>query len=120
MIRADHPHRPSDHGPVAKPRPDFDQHAQLEREIVQAFTERGVFRVEPVIAFSPPFDYWLWLGTTTDDERDRLRADASVGARLAEMTQTHGPADGVFEGYTVESQETVDREFEGSWFYRLR
>src|SRR5437868_1234227 len=91
-----------------------------EREIVRAFTEQGVVRVEPVIAFSPPFDYWLWLGTTTDGERDRLLADASVDARPAELTREHGPDDGAFEGYNVESQETVDREFEGSWFYRLR
>jgi hypothetical protein len=105
---------------VAKPRPDFDQHADLKREIVQTFAKQGVVRVEPVIAFSPPFDYWLWLGTTTDHERDQLRSNGGVAVRLAELTRLYGPADGAFEGFTVESQETVDREYEGSWFYRLR
>ncbi len=104
---------------MSKPRPDLVQLARLADEIVRALAAKGVMRVEHVVAFSPPFDYWLWLGTSTDDERDRLMRDRSIVGLLRDLTQRHGPK-ATFEGFTVESQETVDRDYEGSWFYRLR
>lgn len=104
---------------MSKPTPDFAELARLADKIVHALADKGVVRVEHVVAFSPPFDYWLWLGTDTDDERDRLKNDPVVVGLLRDLTRRHGP-NATFEGFTVESQQTVDREYEGSWFYRLR
>jgi hypothetical protein len=86
---------------------------------LRAFSAQGVVRVEYVIAFSPPFEFWVWLGTTSDSERDALSADPTVDERLRGLARHRGMSE-LYEGFTVESQETVDREYEGNWFYRLR
>ena len=65
----------------------------------------GVTRVEFVASLPRP-DVWVWLGTTTDAERDRLPALLGDALTVA--------------GVTVQSEETVARDHEGSWFYALR
>ena len=60
---------------------------------------------------------WVWLGTSTDPERDALRADAGLASAVRRVVERHGATVG---GVTVESQETVDRDYGGSWFERLR
>ena len=75
--------------------------------------------VEWVIAFMEPFDFWVWLGTVSDEQRDQLAAQESLEQRIRRRAEKRGLAD-LYEGVTVESQETVDRNFEGRWFYRLR
>jgi len=79
----------------------------------------GVTRVEFVAPLPRP-DVWVWLGTTTDAERDRLQArvahDDGVRVRLPALL---GDALTV-AGVTVQSEETVARDHEGSWFYALR
>lgn len=92
---------------------------RLKRELVRAFALEGVVRVEFVTAFSEPFDFWAWLGTRTDSERDQLAHDATVDARIRASASGVGITS-LYKGFTVESQETVDRDFEGSWFYRMR
>lgn len=83
------------------------------------FRDGGVDHVEYVIAFSPPFDFWVWLGTATDVERDELARHPGLNDRVQRLADRRGLAT-LFEGVTVESKETVDREYEGHWFYRLR
>jgi hypothetical protein len=104
--------------PGAK-QPDWVALARLKKELLREFREHGVSRVEWVIAFSPPFDFRAWLATSTDADRDALAADPDLDGRVRRLTEKAGLAD-LFQGTTVESQETVDREYEGSWFYRLR
>jgi hypothetical protein len=93
----------------------------IEPELLQSFRDAGVTRVEYVSAFPAQDDAWDWLGTGTDAHRDAL---ASSGPRvLAEVrliAERHGFIAAKVRGVTVQSEETVDRDFEGSWFYALR
>lgn len=91
----------------------------LREALLATFGPQQVVRVEYVTAFSEPFPFWVWLGTTTDVERDELARDSSAGGRVAEVAGRFG-FDALCEGFTVESQETVDRDYAGNWFYRLR
>ena len=76
-----------------------------------------VVRVELVVGHGDPQDPFVWLGTATDSERDALSADADLPSVVRRVVERHGFAS---SGVTVESQETVDRNHDGSWFYRLR
>jgi hypothetical protein len=78
-----------------------------------------VVHVEWVVAFSAPFEFWVWLRTTTDAQRQQLAAQGTLEERIRRRAEKRGLAL-LYEGFTVESQETVDREFKGIWFYRLR
>ena len=93
--------------------------ARLKRGLLREFRSEGVVRVEWVIAFTEPFDFWVWLGTTTDAEREELASLDTLEDRIRRRAERRHLAP-LFEGVSVESQETVDREYEGSWFYRLR
>ncbi len=105
--------------PWSMTRPDIPRLKAFEAALVKRFALHEVERVEHVVAFLPPFDFSLYLGTTTDERRDALAAipdldesirEVAVGIRLHTL----------YDGFTVESQETVDRDYEGSWFYYLR
>ncbi|MEU4191513.1 hypothetical protein AB0E69_06425 [Kribbella sp. NPDC026611] len=99
---------------------DASPQAQLDRltqELIAGFRDRGVERVEYVPALSPPYRSWVWLGTATDAQRDQLAADPELGEQVRRLAERAGIT---FQGVTVESQETVARDFAGNWFYRLR
>lgn len=99
--------------------PDWVALASLKQAILVEFEAQGVNRVEYVIAFSEPFKFWVWLGTESDTERDALGTDDTIDRRIRAVAQQSGVHE-LFQGSSFESQETLDREFEGSWFYRLR
>lgn len=90
--------------------------------ILERLTKRGVQRVEFVAAFGTSDELWVWLCTAQDAERDALgdsdpclhevrEALASVGYPDGQLVNVHSAA---------QSQETVDRDYESSWFYALR
>jgi hypothetical protein len=56
-----------------------------------------------------------WITTVTDEERDRVRNNDALMARLALATTEFPP-----DSFTVQSRETVDRDYKGSWFYAMR
>ena len=105
------------HGPRAQP--DWVRLGRLKRAVLRELGGLGVVRVEHTIAFSAPFTFWVWLGTTTDAGRDALATTAGIDGRLRELCREQQLLE-LFQGFTAESQETVDRDYEGSWFYRLR
>jgi hypothetical protein len=74
-----------------------------------------------VIGFVKPYRVFVWLGTETDAERDSLPREPFV-AEVREILESVGlPRDEArFDGTVVQSQETVDRDYQGSWFYALR
>ena len=89
--------------------------------LLQAFRESGVIRVEYVAAFASQDDTWVWLGTATDVERDALAGtEPEVLSRVRAIAEQHGFSPARVSGVTVQSEETVTRDFEGSWFYALR
>lgn len=92
---------------------------RFETSLCSEFDPFGGMRVELVTEFAEPFTFWVWLGTHTDAERDRLLVEPLVLLRVQELADDEGLAALIF-GVTVESQETVDRDYGGSWFHRLR
>lgn len=90
--------------------------------LVDAFSADGVSRVEYVAAFPDQQPFAVWLGTATDSEAQRLRASPTVHGQVHDVLQTCG-----FQGHdltelkvVIQSQETVDRDYAGNWFYALR
>ena len=101
----------------------WEKLAQAESRLVDALEERGVIRVEPVVSFGdPPRSVSLWLVTSTDVERDALGIDnPCLEAARAAVAQAGLKSEDVSELRTAaQSEETVARDFEGSWFYALR
>lgn len=92
---------------------------KLERKLLARFESDGVAAVRGSAAFPDLDGSDVWLCTSTDLERDALdvpRAQAVVRTIALEMGFSEVDAPTV----TVQSQETVDRKFEGSWFYAMR
>jgi hypothetical protein len=86
------------------------------------FAEAGVVRVEYAVGFVRPYAVSVWLGTETDAQRDKLatrpQLRESVFEVLAEVEMSE--SEYVYRGVVVQSEETVQRDYEGSWFYALR
>lgn len=101
-------------------RPNWDQLEKIKECLVVALSDRGVRQVEFVTAFSEPYDSWAWLGTSTDSERDALLAMPDLPELVTDAIQASGFDHSLIRGATAQSQETVDRDYEGSWFYALR
>jgi len=58
-----------------------------------------------------------WIVTPTDVERDRIRNDSALMDNLWKTSSDAGFAP---DSFTVQSQETVERNYKGSWFYAMR
>lgn len=93
----------------------------MKPALLRAFGDLGVIRIEYVSAFPFPDDAWVWLGTSTDAERDALvRSEPEVLVEVRLIAERHGFLAERVSGVTVQSEETVARDFQGSWFYALR
>lgn len=89
------------------------------RSAVRAeFADRGVARVDYVAALPDP-DVWVWLGTQTDAQRDSLATANDLLAQVRQVLDEKVTGIDV-TGVTVQSEETVNRDYEGSWFYAMR
>jgi hypothetical protein len=72
-------------------------------------------RIGPMDITGP--EWSCWIVTSTDRERERVAGDSALLERLHKAAADAGFAP---RGFAVQSQETVDREYEGSWFYAMR
>jgi hypothetical protein len=89
--------------------------ANVLREVSKVFPAAEIAAVGP-LCVSDLASWGCWIKVDTDERRDALMADEILMRRLAREAEAGGwPAI-----ITVESQETVDRDYEGSWLYRLR
>lgn len=90
--------------------------------IIDAFRGDGVNRVEAVAAFPVQSGFGIVLGTRTDAEAGQLRRSPSAAARVRQLLAAAGFQDPEIGGLvvTIQSQESVDREYDGSWFNALR
>lgn len=71
-------------------------------------------------AFPSQDDAWVWLGTATDAERDVLAGtEFQLLLQVRLIAERHGFSPERISGITVQSDETVARDFEGNWFYAL-
>jgi len=95
---------------------------QATPAIVRALAPKGVVDVQYVVGFVHPFSVHVWLVTATDAERDALgSSDPSLDEVTSAVLASGFPAEhATIDGTVAQSQETVDREYEGSWFSALR
>lgn len=105
---------------MADPRWHLLQEAR--EAIVRRLAPHGVQHVEFVSAFGSSEDVWVWLATATDAQRDALSGEEPLLKDVREAVASAGyPPDELHNIHsTVQSQETVDRDYKGSWFYALR
>lgn len=104
---------------------------------LKAEVQRDGTEVLHVFAFGYKFDSAFWIGVRTDTERDCLLSDEALRARLNAIIAKTGYAekarkkygvefrkaghDYLFDiGVTFESQETVDRTFDGNWWLAMK
>lgn len=91
-------------------------------EIVEHLAGHGIVGASYVVGFLHPYGVHVWLATATDAARDRIAGPdpflAVVRGVLArsEVLVAHATIDGT----VVESQETVDRDDQGSWWHAQR
>lgn len=64
----------------------------------------------------------IWISTDTDAERDALAGDDALRRHLYDVLREVGyPAGAVDQvAFGFESQETVDREYQGNWYYAMK
>jgi hypothetical protein len=91
--------------------------------LLAAFAANGVTQVDYVAVFPEIDGVSVWLCTTTDAERDAL--DLSSARPLVRQIMLHvgfseQALSGSGLGVTKQSQETVDRDFKGKWFYAMK
>ncbi|MCI0425155.1 MAG: hypothetical protein L0Z47_04790 [Actinobacteria bacterium] len=82
----------------------------------------GVTAIRYTAAFPDDDDLAVWLCTSTDTERDRLDTDNPRLDVVREVLAAVGLTNdrlGVL-ATVAQSQETVDRDYRGNWFYALR
>jgi hypothetical protein len=89
--------------------------------LLNRLSAQGVERIEFVAAF-PQHEFAVWLCTQSDRDRDALGSpDPMLDAVRASVVEAGFTPDHVTDLRTVaQSQETVDRDYGGSWFYALR
>lgn len=73
-------------------------------------------RIGP-LDFGQGASWSCWLVTPTDEDRNALKRNATLLVQMQTAAQAAGFAP---DGIVVESQETVERDYEGSWFYAMR
>jgi hypothetical protein len=107
---------------MSQDRPSFDLLEQAEPLLLERLGHHGVERIEYTVGFVFPWKYGVWLCVDTDEQRDALGTDNPHRDLVREVLAAVGiPSDHLQDLVTTsQSQETVDREYEGSWFYALR
>jgi hypothetical protein len=90
--------------------------------LIDALAPDGVIDARLVASFPNSDDFVIWLCTATDEQRDALpqRSPRLEQARTI-LSQTGFPAAQLHGlGTVAQSQQTVDRDYQGSWFFALR
>jgi hypothetical protein len=75
----------------------------------------GPINIEAGSSGSPSWS--CWVITSTDVEKEMLANDPALLPLLLKAAAEAGFAPA---SITFQSQQTVDRDFEGSWFYAMR
>lgn len=90
--------------------------------LLDAFGESGVDRIEYTAAFPHVDTFEVWLCTRSDEQRDALARSGAVAPKVHEVFERVGFTPAQLNGLSiqVQSQETVDRDYERSWFYATR
>lgn len=107
---------------------DIKQFGELRRRVEQAVVAHARTLVPHAGGFSfgatdiDPKYFVIFVTTPTDLDRDRLASDTSLVGQFQKILRTEGyPSLAVPEvGFEFESQETVDRDYGGNWWHRVK
>jgi hypothetical protein len=96
-----------------------DRYDDAELLLVERLADCGVRSVRFV---GGPGRVGVWLVTDSDVEAHALRARVGVGETVTEALRSAGftTREAATSGVVVQSEETVARDYEGSWFYAMR
>lgn len=100
--------------------PEWDQLDTARDVLIHRLSDLGVRRVEFVTSFVEPFQSSVWLCVSSDAERDALLARPDLLEVIQSILQSNQLDASPIRSAEAQSQETVDRDFDGSWFYALR
>ena len=95
--------------------PKVERVETLILEIVREYVPSARLKRIGPIDFDPP-TWSCWIVTDTDRERDLLSANSVLAEGLRVAASTGFAPD----SFTFQSEETVLRDYEGSWFYAMR
>lgn len=99
--------------------PDWDQLEKMRQVLVLDLSDRGVTKVEFVTAFVEPFQSSVWLCVSSDAERDELLTKPDLLELVHAALRSNQLDASLIDSATAQSQETVNRDYEGSWFNAL-
>jgi len=74
-----------------------------------------------IVTALEPTQRWFLIQTKTDAERDLLTRNESLLKEFKEVFRVRGCSDALVDSlaFTFESQETVDRQYAGNWYWAL-
>lgn len=109
---------------------DFDPNRERRRSAFGASTPailnllrtHSVEAVYYAAAYPQRDTFEVWLEVATDERRDSLCGSHPFLAEVKAVMKQAGFTQSEVAGVTthVESRETIDRDFDGNWGYRLR
>lgn len=90
--------------------------------IIAALAPNGVERVEYVGAFPVSDRFAVWLGAGSDKQATASRSRADVKAVIMDALRAArvDTLTALEVAIVLQSQEIVDRDYGGSWFYATR
>jgi hypothetical protein len=117
--------------------PVAEKKSQEVQTRLKRMVEDGGIPVRHIWAFGYKYDSAFWVAVNKDSERDALQADRALLDRLNGVFDETGYRQLMEDkwqaeinnpqleylktpGITFESQETVDREYGGNWYHRVK
>lgn len=90
--------------------------------LINRFLDDGVIGVDLLHDYGDPLVAQVWLRTQSDADRDSLREHPNLTPVVrAELKAAGIPSDELtVDEVVVQSQQTVDRDCKGDWFYATR
>ncbi|MGY6125416.1 hypothetical protein ACW9YV_07965 [Paraburkholderia strydomiana] len=75
-----------------------------------------------IVTALQPTQTWFLIQTMTDAERDLLAENETLRKEFMEVFRVRGCSDALVDSlaFTFESQETVDRQYAGNWYWALK
>lgn len=92
---------------------------QAESDLRALTQQYGIVCV--VTALEPTL-MWFLVRTRTDAERDLLIGNETLLAQYEQVFRARGCSEALIRDltFTFESQETVDRDYSGNWYWALK
>lgn len=102
--------------------PRYDYIERCGALLLEKYAAHGAKKVRWVAGLPEIAGAHEWLSVETDAQRNALEADPSVAESVKQILADQGfsQEDVARSGVRVQSQETIDRDYDSSWFYAMR